>query len=317
MRVAVFFHRFGPYHCARLEAAARCCDLTAIEVAGETEEYAWSRVSADAHGYKRMTLFPTGNTRAMPPKRVYHAVDLALANAAPEVAAIPGWSDNAALIALSWAATHGIPAILMSESTAHDQPRVSWREWVKRRVVDLYSSALVGGQRHVDYLVDLGMPRERIFTGYDVVDNEYFAQKTKEVRGQRSEVRKQYGLPINYFLASARFIPKKNLLALVRAYAEYRQRAKRRGQSAESWELVLLGDGPLKADLSRLISDLRLDDCVHLPGFKQYDELPVYYALANAFVHVSKSEQWGLVVNEALASGLPVIVSNRCGCVPE
>jgi glycosyltransferase involved in cell wall biosynthesis len=60
-----------------------------------------------------------------------------------------------------------------------------------------------------------------------------------------------------------------------------------------------------------------MNEHVHLPGFKQYDELPVYYALANAFVHASTSEQWGLVVNEAIASGLPVIVSNRCGCVPE
>jgi len=56
---------------------------------------------------------------------------------------------------------------------------------------------------------------------------------------------------------------------------------------------------------------------VHLPGFKQYEELPVYYALAKAFVHPSTTEQWGLVVNEAIASGLPVIVSERCGCVPE
>ena len=56
---------------------------------------------------------------------------------------------------------------------------------------------------------------------------------------------------------------------------------------------------------------------MHLPGFKPYDELPVYYALANAFVHASTTEQWGLVVNEAIASGLPVIVSNRCGCAPE
>jgi glycosyltransferase involved in cell wall biosynthesis len=56
---------------------------------------------------------------------------------------------------------------------------------------------------------------------------------------------------------------------------------------------------------------------VHLPGFESYDQLPVYYGLANAFVHASTAEQWGLVVNEAIASGLPVIVSNRCGCAPE
>ena len=65
------------------------------------------------------------------------------------------------------------------------------------------------------------------------------------------------------------------------------------------------------------LSTLNLNEHVHLPGFKPYDKLPVYYALANAFVHASTTEQWGLVVNEAIASGLPVIVSDRCGCVPE
>ena len=56
---------------------------------------------------------------------------------------------------------------------------------------------------------------------------------------------------------------------------------------------------------------------MRLPGFKPYDQLPIYYALAKAFVHASTTEQWGLVVNEAIASGLPVIVSERCGCAPE
>jgi glycosyltransferase involved in cell wall biosynthesis len=80
---------------------------------------------------------------------------------------------------------------------------------------------------------------------------------------------------------------------------------------------VLLGDGPLRETLNTQHSTLNLHANVHLPGFKQYDELPVYYALAKAFVHASTTEQWGLVVNEAVASGLPVIVSDRCGCVPE
>jgi glycosyltransferase involved in cell wall biosynthesis len=80
---------------------------------------------------------------------------------------------------------------------------------------------------------------------------------------------------------------------------------------------VLLGDGSLRADLESLIAALDLDRNVRLPGFRQYDELPAYYGLADAFVHASTTEQWGLVVNEAMASGLPVLVSNRCGCVPE
>jgi 1,2-diacylglycerol 3-alpha-glucosyltransferase len=321
VRVAVIFHRLGPYHCARLEAAARHCDVTAIEVVAETQDYAWSPVK-DTGGYSRLTLFTSGDTRTMSAKQVFGRVENALQNCPPDAVAIPGWSDKGALAALRWCMETGTPAILMSESTALDESRVRWREWIKERIARLYSTALVGGQRHVDYLVELGMPRDQIFTGYDVVDNDYFARSAIEIRNLKFEIRKEYGLRENYFLASARFIEKKNLPTLIRAYARYRQLAGNRDDGQQTtdnrpWDLVLLGDGPLKTDLCRLIDDLRLRNRVLMPGFKQYEELPVYYALARAFVHASATEQWGLVVNEASASGLPVIVSNRCGCVPE
>jgi glycosyltransferase involved in cell wall biosynthesis len=170
--------------------------------------------------------------------------------------------------------------VVMSESARGDEARTWWKEIIKRRIVDLYCAALVGGQRHVEYLVELGMPRERIFVGYDVVDNDYFASRTREIRdshlrpgygGQAAfEIRKKYGLPENYFLASARFIEKKNLLRLVRAYAEYRQeleiirlRQGYGGQGAQMsagtdenspWDLVLLGDGPLREPLNSQLS---------------------------------------------------------------
>ena len=312
MRVAVIFHRFGPYHCARLKAAARDCDVIGIEIAAKPDEYAWSPVKGAA-GYSRVTLFSRGDTRTMSAKQVSERIEDALQVCGPDAVAIPGWSGKSALAALRWCVETGTPSILMSESTALDKPRVAWREWIKQRIVDLYSTALVGGQRHIDYLIALEMPRDRIFTGYDVVDNDYFARGANEVRGQKEEVRKKYGLPENYFLASARFIEKKNLSTLIRGYAGYCHAA----ADAGPWDLVLLGDGPLKSDLCRLIADVRLDSSVLLPGFKQYDELPFYYGLAKAFVHASTTEQWGLVVNEAIASDLPVIVSNRCGCVPE
>jgi glycosyltransferase involved in cell wall biosynthesis len=213
----------------------------------------------------------------------------------------------------------------MSESSRHDEHRTSWKEAIKRRIAGLYSAALVGGQRHVEYLAELGMPRERIFTGYDVVDNDYFRQKAEEVRSRRSEVRKKCALPENYFLASARFVEKKNLPKLIQAYGEYRRRSSAFAKATAdkeiaakvSWDLMVLGDGPLRETLNSQLSTLNLNEHVHLPGFEPYDELPVYYALANAFVHASTTEQWGLVVNEAIASGLPVIVSDRCGCAPE
>src|SRR5262249_59830905 len=84
-----------------------------------------------------------------------------------------------------------------------------------------------------------------------------------------------------------------------------------------AWKLVLLGEGEQRAKLEGLRDALGLRNDVSMPGFKQYDELPAYYGLASAFVHTSTTEQWGLVVNEAMAAGLPVLVSERCGCGPD
>lgn len=171
----------------------------------------------------------------------------------PEVVAIPGWSKWRLRRAPMCAAT-GTPAIMMSETTAGDEPRVAWRETIKRRIVRLYATALVGGQRHADYLVALGLPRDRIFTGYDAVDNAFFAQGAMEAKCQRSEVRGRYGLPENYFVASARFIAKKNLATLLRAYAAYHKHSSLVTSHSLLWHLVLLGAGPLRKSLNSQLS---------------------------------------------------------------
>src|SRR4030095_6201056 len=146
----------------------------------------------------------------------------------PAVALIPGWATPASLIALEWCLRNQRPAVVMSESNAFDEKRYAFAELIKRIVVSLFSAGLAGGQLQKEYLIALGLPRNRVFTGYDVVDNDYFRQNGEEVRSQASEARRTYALPENYFLASARFVPKKNLLTLIRAYARYRQLASNR-----------------------------------------------------------------------------------------
>ncbi len=320
-RIAVVFHHIGPYHHARLNAAADRLSVTGIEWSAKGYD-AWGAAATPAR-YHKVSLFPEATDHFPGSAEFRCAFWSALEQTNPDVVAVNGWNNFGSLIAANCCLRRRIPMVVMSESSRQDEPRTWWKEAIKRRIVGLYSAALVGGQRHVEYLVELGMPPERVFTGYDVVYDEYFRQKAEEVRSQRSEVRQKYALPENYFLASARFVEKKNLSKLIEAYAEYSRGSEIRSQKSEvsnnkaPWDLVVLGDGPVKADLCRLISDLRLNEHVHLRGFKPYDELPVYYALANAFVHASTTEQWGLVVNEAIASGLPVIVSDRCGCVPE
>src|SRR6266498_857514 len=311
--IAVVFHHIGPYHHARLNAAASRLSVTGFEWLAKAHD-AWGKAGSDAR-YHKVSLFPEAAHNNLGSSQLRRAFWSALEQANPDVVAVNGWNDFGSLVAADCCVRRGIPMVVMSESARQDEPRTWWKEMIKRRVVGVYSAALVGGQRHVEYLVELGMPRDRIFTGYDVVDNAYFRRRAEEVRSQKSDVRKQYGLSENYFLASARFIEKKNLPTLIRAYAAYRQKSEASGNPP--WDVVLLGDGPLREALNSQLSTFNLHAHVHLPGFKPYDELPVYYALAKAFVHASTTEQWGLVVNEAVASGLPVIVSERCGCVPE
>jgi glycosyltransferase involved in cell wall biosynthesis len=116
-------------------------------------------------------------------------------------------------------------------------------------------------------------------------------------------------LPDRYFLASARFVPVKNLMGLLECFARFRS-----SRPDSSTALVLLGDGEERAALEARRETLGLEGVVLMPGFKQYDELPAYYGLADAFVHVSRIEPWGLVVNEAMAAGLPIVISRQCGC---
>jgi 1,2-diacylglycerol 3-alpha-glucosyltransferase len=315
--VAVIFHHIGPYHHARLNATADRLSVTGVEWSAKGYD-SWGAADAPAR-YQKISLFPEATDNHPGKAELWRAFWSALEQANPDVVAVNGWNNFGSLVAADCCVRRGMPMVVMSESARQDESRTWWKEMIKRRVVGLYSAALVGGQRHIEYLVELGMPRDRIFTGYDVVDNAYFARRTAEIRDsnppQADEIRKKYGLPENYFLASARFIEKKNLPTLIRAYAAYRQKSEASGNPP--WDVVLLGDGPLREALNSQLSTLNLHRHVRLPGFKQYDELPGYYALAKAFIHSSTTEQWGLVVNEAIASGLPVIVSERCGCVPE
>jgi 1,2-diacylglycerol 3-alpha-glucosyltransferase len=318
-RVAVAFHRLGPYHHARLRAAAaQPIDLHAVAFSRSGGEYAWHDVpdAGDGGGaYARVTtLFEhaasEGADRAGMRRRVGHALDAL----APDAVAIPGWSQPLALMILRHCLRRGWPVILMSESTRGDADRRRWREAVKRRVVALCGAALVGGAPHRAYARDLGFPDGAIEEGYDAIDDAYFARAADAARA--GELRAHHGLPERFFLASSRFVAKKNLPRLIEAYALYHRRAATTSGS-NPWKLVLLGDGPMGERLRSEIRRHGLNADVILPGFRQYDELPAYYGLAGAFVHASTVEQWGLVVNEAMASGLPVVVSERCGCAPD
>ena len=305
--VAIIFDNFGPYHLARLRAAAGTCDLLAIEVAGQSSTYAWD-ASRNAEPFRRETLIEAGTSANLPRGEIGRRLGPMLERFNPAVVVVPGWASPAAWAAMQWCTQRSVAMVCMSESTSYDETPAAWKRLLKSRLVRLFSAALVGGQRHVENLTQLGFAADHIAFGYDAVDNDYFSANADAAR--TDEKRRQLKLPGDFFLASARFVEKKNLERLLEAFVRYRN-------GGGTWSLVLLGDGPLRPALEKLSDELGLSDQVLMPGFRQYGELPAYYALAGAFIHASTVEPWGLVVNEAAASGLPLIVSNRCGCAPE
>ena len=313
MKLAVLFDNLGPYHVARLAALASHCDLLAVEQHASSAEYDW--LPSAQVPFRRVTLFenagvPTGSSSQLAPQ----AISEVLSEFGPDVIAVPGWTDEQAISAVTWALRCKVPVIVMSESQEIDFPRTTLREWIKRRYLGCCDGALVGGRPHSYYLVKLGMNATRIRVGYDVVDNDYFDTGANGVRANAATLRQQHRLPERYFLTSARFIERKNLPRLIQAFAEFLSAMNGQTQASSLWHLVVLGDGALRGELEQRVSALQLGTRVLMPGFKQYSELPLYYGLAQAFILASTTEQWGLVVNEAMASGLPVLVSERCGC---
>lgn len=228
----------------------------------------------------------------------------------PDVVVIAGYSEPPMRAAARWARIHGKQVVLMSDSTERDYKRHWWREQIKRRWVSRYVNAgFVAGSASRDYLKRLGLEDERIWEPYDVVDNHYFTAQVERIRNSSYLERERAGLPTNYFLYVGRFSSEKNLPVLLRAYRIYRDANETR------WGLVLVGDGPQRQELLNIAQVEGLNEVIW-PGFTHIQELSTYYALADCFVLSSAKDSWGLVVNEAMASGLPVLVSNGCGCSP-
>jgi glycosyltransferase involved in cell wall biosynthesis len=308
IRMAVIWHRLGPYHHARLRAAAERVELVGIEMSGEDKTYGWDKVTG-SDGFCRVTVFPRCDCDTRPRSEIVTRLRAALDVIRPDVLAIPSWGEKYALAALAWSVSTGTSNVVMNESNEGDKRRRWWIEWAKRRIVSLFQAGLASSEGVPTYLEILGMPKERVFLGYNAVDNDYFARGAAEARRDVPRVRSELRLPEHYFVASARFVEKKNLPRLLDAFAKYRELAGRR-----AWDLVLLGDGALRPSLEQQRDALSLGGRVLMPGFKQYGELPTYYGLAQAFILPSTEEQWGNVVNESMACGLPVLVSERAGC---
>jgi len=252
-----------------------------------------------------------GQLEAAPDGAVSEALERILERLRPSVLAISGYAHPAMRRAAAWARRCGAKTILISDSQARDLPRRVWKERLKRLFVSRhFDAAFVSGASAASYVESLGIPAHRIWRGYDVVDNAHFAEGARRARGEGATLRQSLGLPSRYLLYVGRFAPEKNLPRLIEAF----ERASR-DRAFDGWSLVLVGGGPLEPELRRRAAPLGGRIC--FVPFQQMEELPAYYALAEALVLPSLVEPWGLVVNEGMAAGLPVVISSQCGCAAE
>jgi 1,2-diacylglycerol 3-alpha-glucosyltransferase len=321
MHIVVIFYNIGGYHAARLRAVDAVCQekgwkLSAIQITDKTSEHPWGDVEREIT-FPVKTLLPMATTPDSTPRTQESSLPASLLPSyldelQPNIVAIPGWGFPISRTALSWCKSHGVGTILMSESKWDDAQRQWWKEQVKSWLyIKKYDAAIVGCKLHRDYLVQLGFPSDRIFSGYDAVDNDYFAQQAEVARLDVEKARqRQSAIPTKpYFIAVTRLVKRKNVYRLVEAFAEYRQQI----GDAAAWDLVICGSGEEEPAIRNLILEKQLQNCVHLPGFIPYQMIGDWYGLANAFVHPALQEPWGLVLNEACAARLPILSSRTVG----
>ena len=323
--LAILWMQYGPYHFARAQALkqlARPMRVHALELANHSYDYAWTRSGESA---ELITLCPGMVGERLSFQTVFGRTRRLLKELGAEVCLLPSYSPQQSLAAFLAAKSLRIKTVMMNESHAGTARAGRTGTWLKRQLVGMFDAALVGGAPQKRYFASLGLPEDRIFIGYDAVDNDYFFQKTEQVRKNPDEARLRYGLPERYFLSLGRFVAKKNLGTLLRAFQIFLETT-----PDSKTHLVMVGAGEDEPNLRALCRELQLPTYypaeisptettppakrkpgVHFLGFRQIEENPSFYALADAFVLPSLYEEWGLVVNEAMASGLPVIVSKR------
>jgi 1,2-diacylglycerol 3-alpha-glucosyltransferase len=235
----------------------------------------------------------------------------ALRQAAPDVILCGGYNYPASWQTMRWAGRNRVPFILWVESTERDY-RSGNRiiEFLKTKFLKRCSAFVVPGKSSSQYVKNYGVNEDKIFTAPNAVDTDLFALRAAAIRQDDTTERQALQLPPRFFLFVGRLVREKGVYDLLDAYAKLAPELR------AAIGLVLVGEGMARADLTQRAIQI-VPGQVRCAGFVHRDQLASYYALAEAFVFPSHTDTWGLVVNEAMACGLPVIVSDAAGCAAD
>lgn len=301
MKILIVLRNIGPYHNARFESLINSkTKLAVFETRPDSKEYLW----CTSENYKYdvfkfpISLFPD---KDITNKKIDSFYRKYIPLIKPDVIVSIGWADRTYQRLLLYGNVNKIPLIIVSDSiikTERHKKRSFIKEFIKRIILKGYSSAFVAGTESKKYLLKLGFNEKKIFLPWDVVDNNFY----------QNHIPKNNISKNNYFLCVSRLLERKNLINLIKSYADYQNNG---GQ----WGLKIIGSGEQHTKLLKMANIISKKDNFEIINWLQIDELVNYYKNSSAFILPSYFDNWGLVVNEAIASGLPCIVSKNCGCV--
>ena len=225
-----------------------------------------------------------------------------------------GWYYRESRLALSVCRKCGIPIYVRGDSQLLTQLLWKWKKYAKqiffRKFLAKFNGFLSVGQRFSEYLKFYKVPEKKIIFCPHHIDNDFFKANMVNSVEKRKRLRKQYGIDEGktIFLFCGKFMAEKRPLDFLRALKIIK------GQNKDV-EGLLVGDGRLKKKLKRYLIIHKLN--VSFLGFLNQTEMPKIYSIADCLVLPSARETWGLVINEAFACGIPAIVSDKVGCVPD
>jgi glycosyltransferase involved in cell wall biosynthesis len=306
MKIVITHTDFRLYWPARISALQRALErrgdeLHIIEIAGAGSPYAFSQWGG-AEAKNWICLFPATRMEDISPARASGELWAKLNELSPDVVMGGGIAYPSGATAVRWAKNNNRPVIIFDDARLLDVPRGSVVNYIKQLIYEQVDAVLCPAPPWTEVFVRWRFRPEQVFFGVDVVDNDFWGG----YGGPRLAE-----LPDGYLLAVGRQIPVKNFGFLLRVYETYRSRA---GPEA-SLPLVLVGEGPERDAMEAALAAGHLEQVCLLP-FVDPSALRALYQHAAALVMPSLAETWGLVVNEAMAAGLPVLVSNACGCAP-
>ena len=300
MRAMILYEHCSPHQVTAVETARRFfaeqqSQLYPVEFYYGLKDYSWTL--KDKHRPAEWAcFFPTEKSASN--YQLFRRVLREVKEKQIDVLVVNGWYGRF----VWWLAAirRWLPCklVVVSDSIGQASPQPSWKVWPKRWLISRMHGGFVAGTRSRDYLHSLGMPLERIALGADVVDNSLYTSIPLR------------SLPLDRKViigTVARFIPEKNLAVAIPAFTQW---CNSHPEYDVEWHLA--GSGPLEAVLKHLAQEC--GSRIVFRGFVGYDDIPAFYSQLDLYWQPSISDTWGLVINEALAAALPVLVSQRCGC---